>query len=542
MDSFISKKELFKRALIMTSIFFALGIGLYIFDLNYGFLKNFQFYYAKAYIDATNYTLNNGLKSAKNNLALIINITKNNILEQNNNSNVLQTNVLQTDLAKSIPVLLYHGIIEKDDGYNILYENFKEQMFALKQNGWQAISIEDFYNFIQGKKQLPDKSFLLTFDDGRKDSFYPVDPILKTLNYRATIFIITDRSLGKNNEKQNFHLSKNELEKMRESGRWDIQVHTKKGHYLYKIDPNGMQGHFYSNKLWLDDKNRFETDEEFIERVTNDIISAKNDIEQNLGINVISFAYPMGDFGQNSINFPETEYIFPNIVKSIYPISFYQVWPGKGFSFNYPDSNQFLFKRIDVKPEWTANDLLKILNTAKEKSLPYLDDFEDNNGWIKTWGGFSLKNNSMILGSDASTTGGEIFLDGSYSWRNYIFESKINWIKGNSVSLMARYKDDENYTACDFSDDDVRIEQRLNKRNRVMVKIEKVFNFPKTGAKLGIRVNNDKVECLIDNRVVAYTYYLSPILSNGGIGFKTWDPQVNNSEIIIKEISVKEIQ
>jgi peptidoglycan/xylan/chitin deacetylase (PgdA/CDA1 family) len=42
---------------------------------------------------------------------------------------------------------------------------------------------------MKGEKILPKKSFLLTFDDGRKDSFYPVDPVLKKLNYNAVILI-----------------------------------------------------------------------------------------------------------------------------------------------------------------------------------------------------------------------------------------------------------------------------------------------------------------------------------------------------------------
>jgi len=103
-------------------------------------------------------------------------------------------------------------------------------------------------------------------------------------------------------------------------------------------------------------------------------------------------------------------------------------------------------------------------------------------------------------------------------------------------------KDDENYTACNFSGDSVRIEQRLNNKNRVMVEIKNYVNFPKNDLNLGIKVNKDKVECLVNDNIVAYTYYLSPALSNGGIGFKIWDPQMNNSELIVRHVSVEEIK
>ena len=113
----------------------------------------------------------------------------------------------------------------------------------------------------------------------------------------------------------------------------------------------------------------------------------------------------------------------------------------------------------------------------------------------------------------------------------------------SSYSLI-RYRDDENYAACNFSDDDVRIEQRLNNKNRVIVEVKRDLNSnkPKNDVELGIKINKDKIECFLNNKIMAYAYYLSPILSSGGIGFKIWDPQVNNSELIVKEIFVEEIK
>jgi len=58
--------------------------------------------------------------------------------------------------AKSVPVLLYHGIVEGErDGIN--KDFFVEHMFILKKNGWNTISLEDFYHFLTGEKELPEK-------------------------------------------------------------------------------------------------------------------------------------------------------------------------------------------------------------------------------------------------------------------------------------------------------------------------------------------------------------------------------------------------
>jgi hypothetical protein len=111
--------------------------------------------------------------------------------------------------AKGIPVLLYHGIKKSSNDYTVSLETFKEQMFALKKEGYQTVGLEEFNDFMKGKRQLPEKSLLLTFDDGRKDSYYPTDPILRSLDYNAVVFVITEHL-----DEKYFYLSESELKKM----------------------------------------------------------------------------------------------------------------------------------------------------------------------------------------------------------------------------------------------------------------------------------------------------------------------------------------
>ncbi|MDO8231800.1 MAG: polysaccharide deacetylase family protein [bacterium] len=527
MKKIILRKTYLKKTLPTVLIAAALGYGLFSYDDNKHFLSNFKFYYLQSQAALTLYRVNN--LNTSDHLASVLGAFS---------SHKIETNVsIDQKTAESIPVLTYHGIVPNNNSDNVSFINFKNQMFALKKAGWQTVSIYDLHDFIQGKKKLPEKSFLLTFDDGRKDSYYPVDPLLKALNYRAVIFIITEHSLT--NVDSNYYLSKDELKEMLQSGRWDIQAHTKDGHDFYIVDSLGTKGHFYSNKLWLDDKKRLETEAEFIERVTNDISATKNEILDQLGVTAISFAYPFGDFGQESINYPEAKFMVPEITKSIYPISFYQTWVGEGLSFNYPNGN-FLIKRISVRPYWSSDNLLKVLDTGREKRLPYADNFSSYNGWLKTYGKLSIEDSSMILYPNSST-GSSVSLDGTYLWQNYIFNAKIDWFKGENISLLARYKDDKNYTTCSFTDNGFKIEQYLNGKGRVMVEKKAFFEMPKKDVWLGIMVNKDKVECLVNGNSVIYAYYLSPVLSHGGIGIKTWDSEVNNSEIVVKNVEVTEV-
>ena len=330
---------------------------------------------------------------------------------------------------------------------------------------------------------------------------------------------------------------------MAKSGRWEIEAHTQEGHDIYKISQNGQRGHYYTNKLWLDDKNRFETTEEFTDRIGSDFASAKNDVERGLGVKVTSFAFPFGDFGQDSVNFPEARPIILDSAKSIYSMAFYQVWPGKGLSFNYPSENQFLIKRIDVKPDWTADNLLKMLDAGREKDLPFADAFSDYGGWIKTWGELSFADDSMILSSRDSTTGGSAFLDGTHLWQNYVLRSKVDLVKGQTFSILARYADSKNYVSCSFSPTYIKIERTVDGLSRTLVKRKGNFEFIGKEREFGIAVYDDAVNCYVDDKIAVKLYGgLHENLGQGGIGFKTWDSEMNNSGIIVKEISVEEIK
>ena len=69
---------------------------------------------------------------------------------------------------------------------------FEEQMRYLKERGYRVISMRDFLEFTEGKRQLPRKAVVLTFDDGYKSFREFAEPLLKQLGFTATLFVYTD--------------------------------------------------------------------------------------------------------------------------------------------------------------------------------------------------------------------------------------------------------------------------------------------------------------------------------------------------------------
>lgn len=452
--------------------------------------------------------------------------------------------------AESVPVLVYHGLTSVDDsdkerggeGINMPPELFFDQMLALKRDGWSTVSIYDFNDFLAGKKKLPEKSFLLTFDDGRKDSYYPADPILKALDFKATMFVIAGRSLSSRNM-NSYSLSTAELQSMIKSGRWDIQSHGKDDHELVDIDDKKSKGHFLSNRLWNIQNNSPEEIADFKSRINTDLVDSKTAIEKYLDVKVVSFAFPFGDFGQDSVNFPESKSIILNSVKSVYPIAFYQIRGEADYSANYPGRDFPLVKRIRVSPEWSPNYLKTLLAGTSEKGLPFQDTFSYYNGWIKMWGfgSISPKEKIMSLGSGASSTGSLVLLDGSYLWKNYKFKSNISLVKGQTFSLFARYMSENDYVSCVFTPEYVRIVHMVNGQKELVIDNRHELGAYSENNEVSITVNGKDVICSVGEQMLVRQDRIENLPEHGGIGFETWDPEKNNSEIIVKAVQVEEI-
>lgn len=97
--------------------------------------------------------------------------------------------------AERVPVLMYHRVgdahNEWEHKYCVSPQRFSEHMHTLSKAGWQAVSINDFFAWLDGKVELPDQSFLLTFDDGFLGVYEHAAPVLAELGWPATVFLVS---------------------------------------------------------------------------------------------------------------------------------------------------------------------------------------------------------------------------------------------------------------------------------------------------------------------------------------------------------------
>jgi len=450
--------------------------------------------------------------------------------------------------TEGIPVLTYHSIlVGKEDavqnaavtsefeGANVSLEHFKEQMFALKAAGWQTVSYEDFDAFVHGKKKLPAKSFLITFDDGAKQSFYPVDPVLEALNYSAVAFILPSHSLGLHST---YYLNLDELQIMKSTGRWAIESHGQDIHVSLPTTADGtLKDNALSNRIWLSAANRLETHDEYAARISSDLLTSKNNLQNALGIDVSGFAFPFGDYGQNASNDSQAQATVLGATRQDYTLAFYQNWNKGNFTFNYPNANAFLIKRVPVRPTWTGEDLLAVLNAASPKSLPYREVPNAKSGWQSDWGIMGIGSDGMSLAAGTSTTGGLAVLDGSYTWANYEVEAPVEWESGY-VMVLFDLQSEQLGRACVFADNGIVQLQQRTKDDILILRETKVKGLKPGSHTIGAVSAGKTTACVFDGDYVIDAT-LPP--ASGGIGLEAWAPQSGQAQALFKEVTVSSV-
>src|SRR5438045_1750254 len=190
-------------------------------------------------------------------------------------------------------IYCYHRLVDKVryPGTEITPAVFEAQMKELKDRGITVISLQDLLAWKRGEKNIPPRCAVITFDDGWKSQYEVAWPILKKLGYTFTMFIYTEgvagASLGGGQA-----ITWEQLGDMRDNG-IDIEAHTathqdlREGHTVMVMEPGNKRT---KKKL---------AGAEYEQWVQNEIVGAKQLLEQRLAIKINCFAVPFGNYNDH---------------------------------------------------------------------------------------------------------------------------------------------------------------------------------------------------------------------------------------------------
>jgi len=95
--------------------------------------------------------------------------------------------------AQSAVILLYHHVAEDTPAStSISPANFEAHLRYLRDNNFKVIPLDQMIDSLRSGQSLPDKSVVITFDDGYSSIFDEAFPLLQSYGYPFTLFLSTE--------------------------------------------------------------------------------------------------------------------------------------------------------------------------------------------------------------------------------------------------------------------------------------------------------------------------------------------------------------
>lgn len=184
-----------------------------------------------------------------------------------------------------IPVLMYHKIpdapLETKHRIFVTKDRFEQHLAFFQQRGFSPITFRDYLAFANGEKPLvdfPRRPLILTFDDGYVDNYTNLLPLMQRYGYRGVIYLLGDFGIRYNRwdadsdptEPRSPIMDEAQKRAFVEAG-WEIGAHTMTHVRLPDVP---------------------------LPEAAREIRESKATLEQVLGTEVVSFAYPYGSLDE----------------------------------------------------------------------------------------------------------------------------------------------------------------------------------------------------------------------------------------------------
>lgn len=220
--------------------------------------------------------------------------------------------------SNSYLALCYHdvrddvnGIVDHDQ-MAVSTNNLIAQFEWLKTHNYHAISLDDVIAAKQGKKELPENAFLLTFDDGYKSFYTHVLPLLQEYNYPAVLALVgkwletpadQDVIYGDHDIKpRSFFLTREEIKHIQQSKLVEIASHSYDLHHGVLANPQGNSQPAATSLQFNKVTNSYESADSFNKRVFNDLKQNNHFIRQLTGQYPRTMVWPYGAYSHLTEN------------------------------------------------------------------------------------------------------------------------------------------------------------------------------------------------------------------------------------------------
>ena len=191
------------------------------------------------------------------------------------------------------------------DPYAVTAEHLAGHFRWLAEQGYTVISMDDVLAARAGTRPLPDRSVLLTFDDGFRSVYSHVFPLLKAFGYPAVVSLVTgwieaEQPVPYNGERLSAEafLDWPQIREMVDSGLVEIASHSHDMHRGITGNPQGNEQPAATTFAWTGD--RYENITEYEARVRADLERSTGLIESKTGFRPRVITWPYGAWNEST--------------------------------------------------------------------------------------------------------------------------------------------------------------------------------------------------------------------------------------------------
>jgi len=215
----------------------------------------------------------------------------------------------------SVPILLYHQIAESktNSRYYTSPEKFDAEMKLLYNWGYSTITLEQMVKAIEEGADLPSQPVLLTFDDGDLNVYTTALPIMQKYGFTGVLYVVANYVGAPG------YMDIDQLKEMIAAG-WEVGSHS-----MNHLDLSTLEG----------------------KRQRYEIVESREILEAELGVPVLSFAYPYGLSNSSIVDYAQ--------------FGGYTTGMSLGSSNTHGPNNLFLLQRHDVRGTWDLRQFAALL-------------------------------------------------------------------------------------------------------------------------------------------------------------------------------------
>ena len=225
--------------------------------------------------------------------------------------------VTQGPGAVIVPILMYHHVevSPADSPYRVAASKFEDEIRLLHNWQYTPISTTMLVQAITKGVSLPPRPIIITFDDANEDNYTVAFPIMKKYGFTGVLYLPVDY-IGMAG-----YLTVDQIKEMISAG-WEIGSHT-------LTHPLGF--------IALDNAS-----------LRSEIVESRTQLEDLLGVPVLTFAYPFGDVTSAAVDY-------------VHFAGYIAAMGATGYSWGQGKGNLFVLQRCEIKGSDDAKSFTRFL-------------------------------------------------------------------------------------------------------------------------------------------------------------------------------------